>query len=101
MVKYYDRLIEDLNTRIDSQYPSVKAFCEKFNYSRHNLSRIFNCRQGMTLILYMSICKDLGVLRPESNIIQSDLLLKDYLSIMPDSIVSSVLELITNPTGEK
>ena len=29
MLKYYPQLIEDLNTRIVSQYSSVKSFCDQ------------------------------------------------------------------------
>ena len=105
MEKYYNTLVEDLHTRILSQYPSVKIFCEKFDINRQNLSKVFNRHQHISLALYLRICAALGVLCPGHNIdfaaLGSDFTLYQYFVLSRDSILYSMLEIIINPTGEK
>ena len=105
MNKYYQQLIEDLHFRITSEYGSVKVFCEKFDINRQNLSKVFNMHQHISLALYLRICVALGVLSSGHNIdfsaLGGDFTLCQYLALSRDLVLTSVLEIILNPTGEK
>lgn len=104
MNNFYDQLMEDLLFRITSTHGSVKAFSEKFGYNRHNFSKIFNGHQRISLQLYIRVCVSLGVLSPEHNTLintASDFTLYEYLVVSPSFVHASILEIITNPTGEK
>ena len=92
----YRQVIEDLKMKILTEYLSVKDFCEKHKFGRHNLCRVFARSQVMSLDLYIRICTSLNVLPPGSNLLKghySSMTLLDFISI-PNDIVLSMFHVL-------
>ena len=93
--KVYTKLLEDLRYKIESEYGSISKFCKQNNICRHNLSKVFNRHQELSVCHYIKICVSLGLLCPEHNTkVETNLTLKDYLRIDHHSIIQSVLTMI-------
>lgn len=94
---HYKEVIENLHLEILHQYSSVYEFCMEFGYSRHNLSRIFNHKQKMSIGLFMRISYRLKLVSEEPpNDRAYNMNLQEYLQINHSSVMVTVMNIYTS-----
>ena len=91
---FYADLIEDLKGKILVRFGSVSKFCMEKNISRQNLSEVFSGHQDISVGLYLRICASLGVVGQGATMTESNVSLRDYLSVDHDTVLKSVLSIL-------
>lgn len=86
-------IVESLRNQILSKHKSIRSFCQENNMCRHNLSKIFQGRQEISIGLFVRINIALGVLCPEHNKYGNlnDITLNDFMQIDSMAIHNAVI----------
>jgi len=94
--KTYGNVILNIQCQIESDFDSIKNFCEQHKIDRFNLSKIFNQHRIMSVGLFIRINIALGNISAKlSNQynVKSELSLKKYLGIDNNLVLSTIIEL--------